>query len=155
MQRAGRSNNAPPTTTQASKYIKLATSEKIQGFMEMPQQISNSAASTRLPPPSSFRKSNAGSERRGSIVEDIEVIEDLDLSDSEDFEQSVASVSLGGRSASISEEQSIQFTSRHDQEILGVLFASGIKEFSAEWRGKGFVFQNNKDLTYGLIQAKV
>ena len=152
MQRAGRSNNAPPTTTQASKYIKLATSEKIQGFMEMPQQISNSAASTRLPPPSSFRKSNAGSERRGSIVEDIEVIEDLDLSDSEDFEQSVASVSL---SASISEEQSIQFTSRHDQEILGVLFASGIKEFSAEWTGKGFVFQNNKDLTYGLIQTKV
>lgn len=83
--------------------------------------------------------------------DDIEIIEDLDLSDTEHIDQSRVKSSA----ADFNAPHLNDFNLQDDQELSKLIFpSSGPKEFSPEWKGKGFQFQTIHEIAYGLIQIK-
>eukprot|EP00842_Homolaphlyctis_polyrhiza_P003921 jgi/Hompol1/452/HPOL_004733-RA len=95
--------------------------------------------------------------KQAALVNDIEIIDDLELSD----DDVMMAKSLNGLSAaSWNTSVGVKISPFLAVEMRKVLFtAEQIKGkaglwFDEEWRGKGFVFQSSIQLAYGLVQIK-
>jgi hypothetical protein len=88
--------------------------------------------------------------RRPVSEKDIEIVEDLDISDDEEF---IPTSRVQPLSRTASQSQ-LQWSPSDEQNVIKILFPAGIKDFSPEWKGKGFHFQQKEDLSYGLVQSK-
>jgi hypothetical protein len=132
-----------------NKYMK-SSAEKEES-LSPPLPISNAFASESPSLQISRPYANIPYEAKSKCYHttDIEIIEDLDLSDCED-------IAFKSSHQSLMDSQSTkEITSHQDQELENILFPTGIKDFSSEWKGKGFSFQLIRDVGYGLIQTKV
>ncbi|KAJ3259079.1 hypothetical protein HK103_002966 [Boothiomyces macroporosus] len=87
------------------------------------------------------------SEVKKPILQDVEIIDDLDLSDTE--------ITLQARTSASHPIILSKFTLIEEKELSNILFPKSPKPgFSPEWKGKGFNFQTIPELQYGLIQSK-
>jgi hypothetical protein len=103
----------------------------------VPQKDSNMA--TKI----DWRTSDAN--RKPKYELEVELIEDLDLSDNE------VPAPLVAKTSTI-----FEFTRQEEQDFASLLFpVHSVPKFPSEWKGKGFQFQESPGLTYGLIQIKV
>ncbi|KAJ3320271.1 hypothetical protein HDV06_005415 [Boothiomyces sp. JEL0866] len=81
------------------------------------------------------------------VLQDVEIIDDLDLSDTE--------ITLQARTSVSHSVVLTKFSLITEKSLVNILFPKSPKPgFSPEWKGKGFHFQSVPELQYGLIQSK-
>ncbi|KAJ3270894.1 hypothetical protein HDV01_007365 [Terramyces sp. JEL0728] len=111
------------------------------------EMILPQAQSNKFKTKNSLTNQLSKQEPRKPILQDVEIFDDLDISDTEITLQASSSVSHAVVLSKIS-----LIT---EKELNSILFPKpGKPGFSLEWKGKGFNFQTLPALQYGLIQSK-